>query len=336
LKKNKVYIIAEIGVNHDGNIAKAKKLIRESKKSGADCVKFQLYKTSELITKNTPMANYQKINLRKSLKVGKMLMKYELSIENIQKLKSYCEKIKIDFLCTPFDMTSIKNLKKIGLNRLKISSSDNVNTQLLEYAAKNFKDIIISTGMTELGDIKYAFNVIKKYFLNLNNLTILHCNTDYPTPFSDVNMNCLISLKKIFKTKVGYSDHTLGIYAPIIAVTLGARCIEKHITLDKNAIGPDHKSSILPSEFKEMVTAVRITQSALGSEIKKITNSEYKNIIPSKKSIVAKEFIKKGDIFSLKNITVKRPGDGLSPKLWHKVIGKRAKKNFLNDDFIIL
>lgn len=329
-----VYIIAEAGVNHNGDINLAKKLIDEAKKSGADAVKFQTFKAEKLVTKTAMKADYQNKNDKSSQSQYEMLKKLELSYDNFRELLQYCEVVGIDFLSSAFDLESIDFLDNLGMNLFKVPSGEITNLPYLKKIAQTGKQVIISTGMSTYGDIEAALEVL--YENNAEDVIVLHCNTEYPTPMGDVNLTAMKSIETAFNVKVGYSDHTIGIEIPVAAVALGALVIEKHFTLDKTMDGPDHKASLNPAELTDMVTAIRNVEMALGHGVKKLSNSEKNNLDIVRKSIVANEDIVEGDVFTEDNLTVKRPGTGLSPMEWENVIGKTATKSFAEDDVITL
>jgi N,N'-diacetyllegionaminate synthase len=330
-----VFIIAEAGVNHNGEINLAKKLIDVAIEARADAVKFQTFKADEVISSFAPMAEYQKKNLGKEETQLEMVKELELSFEDFVELKKYCDEKGIMFLSTPFDIQSARFLKDLDLEIFKIPSGEITNYPLLREIGSYKKKVILSTGMADLGDIEDAIDVLLEFGTKREDITLLHCNTEYPTPMEDVNLRAIITLREAFKVNVGYSDHTLGIEIPIAAVALGATVIEKHFTLDKNLPGPDHKASLEPYELKAMVKAIRNIEKALGTGIKKPSKSEIKNINIARKSIVAKRNIKKGEIFTDENITTKRPGTGISPMKWNEVIGKRASRDFRKDEEIM-
>jgi len=329
-KKQKVFIIAEAGVNHNGNINLAKKLIDAAKIAGVDAVKFQTFKSENLVIKNTKMTDYQKKNVGKKESQLKMLKKLELNYEDFIKLKKYCNKKKIIFLSTPHSKDAIDFLEPL-VSAYKIGSGDLTNLPFLKKIAKTKKPIVLSTGMANLKEVREAINVI----LPINKkLILLHCTTNYPCPLKEVNLRAMLTLKKEFNLPVGYSDHTLGIMVPIMAVALGARILEKHFTLDKNLPGPDHKASLNPKELEEMVMAVRDTEDALGSD-KKIPTENERNVKKFvRKSIVAKIDIPKGNVIKKNMLTIKRPGIGISPKQINKIIGCVTKKNIRKDTLI--
>ncbi|MFV0237891.1 MAG: N-acetylneuraminate synthase [Flavobacteriales bacterium] len=331
-----VVIIAEAGVNHNGDINLAKKLIETAADAGADYVKFQTFIAEESISVNSKKAQYQIENTgNKTESQLEMVKKLELSPKMHEELIDHCNKNEIKFLSTAFDFRSIDLLKGYKLDLFKIPSGEVTNLPYLEKIAKeNYPQYYLSTGMCNLSDIEKAVRVLERSNIKRSNITILHCNTEYPTPMNDVNLKAMNTIQDAFKVDVGYSDHTLGIEVPIAAVALGAKVIEKHFTLDKNMKGPDHKASLEPNELKAMVLGIRNIENALGDGIKKPSTSEFKNIEVARKSIVAKKEIKKGTVFSEENITVKRPGTGISPMRWYEIIGKKALKDFLPDDLI--
>lgn len=333
--KKKTIIIAEAGVNHDGNFDKAIRLVDAAKFAGANIIKFQTFKTENLAIKNIKKPEYIKknIDLKKNTQF-EILKKLELSNSVLKKIINYCKKIKIEFMSSPFDLESIKLLHKLGIKRFKIPSGEINNIPYLEEIGKLNKEIIISTGMSDLLEIKRALNILLKFGTKKSKITVLHCTTDYPTRFKDVNLNAMNEIKRKLGVNVGYSDHTIDITVPIAAVTLGALVIEKHITLNNNSKGPDHKASLNKYDFKKMVDSIKNLEISLGSKIKNITESEKKNIRLIRKSIVAKCKIQKGDFFTIKNLTTKRPGNGISSSKWYEIIGKKSKYNFEKDDFI--
>jgi N,N'-diacetyllegionaminate synthase len=329
---SKVFIIAEAGDNHNGDFKLAKKLVDVAKESKADAIKFQTFKTENLVVKTAPKAQYQSQFTSKNESQFDMLKSLELSFSEFEKLASYCKEVGIIFLSTAFDLESVDFLSKLDLSIWKIPSGEITNLPYLIEIAKLNKPIIISTGMCEIFEIKQSLQIIRQH--SSNDITLLHCNTEYPTPFSDVNLLAMQTLGKEFSCKFGYSDHTRGILVPIAAAALGASVIEKHFTLDKNMIGPDHKASLEPLELNEMVKAIRKVEIILGSSNKTVSESEKKNIIVARKSIVANKSIKKGEIFNEKNLTTKRPANGINPMKWFDVIGKRANKNYAKDEVI--
>ena len=333
---NKVIIIAEAGVNHNGSIKIAKKLIDVATRSGADFVKFQTFKAEKLVTKSARKADYQQKNIGNDESHFSMLKKYELSREDHIELIEYSNHKKIKFLSTGFDIESIDLLLSLNISVLKVPSGEITNLPLLRHIAIQNKKVILSTGMSTMDEIKQSVDVLLKNGLKKELLTILHCNTEYPTPIKDVNLKAMLSIKNKFDVEVGYSDHTLGIEIPIAAVALGANVIEKHFTLDRSLPGPDHPASLIPKELKSMVDCIRNIEKSMGDGVKKVSASEKKNIIVARKSIVAKTNINIGDKFSNKNIDVKRPATGLSPMLWDDIVGKKSRYNFKKDDLIKL
>lgn len=332
IKMSRTYIIAEAGVNHNGDINLAKKMIYEAKKAGVNAVKFQTFISKNLVSGYAPKADYQKKATNSSESQQEMLKKLELSFEDFTLLQEYANELDIDFLSTPFDDESIEFLKNLEMPFWKIPSGEITNLPYLMKIEETKKPIILSTGMSTMVEIEEALNVFKNY--NRSNIILLHCNTEYPTPFCDVNLNAMNTLKDKFNVKVGYSDHTEGIEVPIAAVALGAVVIEKHFTLDKNMEGPDHKASLEPYELMSMVNAIRNIENSLGDGDKIPSESEKKNIAIVRKSIVAKKNILKGDVFTEENIMAKRPGNGISPMKWFDVLGKIAIRDFNIDEAI--
>ncbi len=326
------FIIAEAGVNHNGEFRLAKRLIDVAKKAGADAVKFQTFKAESLVTKSTEMADYQKRNIGKKESQFKMLKKLELAQEDFLRLKRYADSKKILFLSTPYDKESVDILKKLRVPAFKISSADITNYPLLVYVAKKNLPIILSTGMSTLAEVEEAINVIKG--AGNEKLILLHCTFNYPTKMEEVNLRAIKTLWQAFQIPVGYSDHTMGLEVPTAALALGAVVIEKHFTLDRNLPGPDHKASLEPDELKEMIEKIRNIEMALGSPIKSPTKSEIANRKISRRSIVAKTFIPKGEKITAQMLSVKRPGTGISPKYFRKIIGGRALQNIRSDELI--
>ena len=329
-----VFIIAEAGVNHNGSIELAKKLVDIASSSGVDAIKFQTFKARNLVTKTAPKADYQIQNMKNKDSQYDLLRKLELNIQAHEELINYCMKKNIIFLSTPFDVQSANMLHKLKLEIFKIPSGEITNLPYLRYIGSLRKKVILSTGMSNLSEIKEALEVLIDSGTQRNNITILHSNTMYPTPIEDVNLNAMQTIKNEFGVPVGYSDHTLGIEIPIAAVALGASCIEKHFTTDKSLDGPDHKASLDPIELRLMVKSIRNIEIGMGGFEKKPSPSEIPNLLPTRKSICAARAIKKGEIFTEENITTKRPANGLSPMLWDQVINKVATKNYQVDDLI--
>jgi len=331
---NKTFIIAEAGVNHNGILELARKMIDAAVDAGADAVKFQSFKAENLLSKSAPKADYQKISTGSSETQFEMIKKLELDGNAHKSLFLYCREKKIQFLSSPFDLDSIDLLNKMGMKNFKIPSGEITNLPYLRTIGGLNKKVIMSTGMADLKEVEDAIDVLKNAGTELKNITVLHCNTEYPTPFEDVNLKAMQTIAAAFKVKVGYSDHTLGIEVPVAAVALGASIIEKHFTLDKNMEGPDHKASLEPHELKAMSKAIRNIENALGDGIKEPSPSELKNKPIARKSIVAACDIKKGEVFTNKHITVKRPGTGVSPMLWDEIVGKTSAKDYQKDDLI--
>ncbi|MDC0239201.1 N-acetylneuraminate synthase [Candidatus Thioglobus sp.] len=329
-----VFIIAEAGVNHNGSVELAKQLIDIAKKTGADAVKFQTFKAECFVTKNAIKANYQKQNSKKLESQFEMIKKLELNIDAHIKLIEYCNKKNIIFLSSPFDHDSIDLLNKLGLKILKIPSGEITNLPYLRHIGSLGKKVILSTGMSTLDEVGEALSILIRAGTNKEDITVLHANTMYPTSMSDVNLRAMLAIQKEFDIAVGYSDHTLGVEVGIAAVAMGASVIEKHFTLDKDMEGPDHKTSLEPKELKKMVLAIRNIEKALGSKEKKPSPSESVNIEIVRKSIVASQNIKKDDLLTEANITVKRPGDGISPMKWDEIIGLTASKDYNADELI--
>ena len=328
----KVYIIAEAGDNHNGDFNTALKLVDVAKRAGADCVKFQTFVTEEIISKYAEMAEYQKKNTGKEESQFEMVKRLELSFDEFRKIKEYCDRVGIQFLSTPFDLKSVDFLNELGVPFFKIPSGEITNYPYLIKIAHTGKPVVMSTGMCEPDEILAAINVLEKN--GSGEITLLHCNTEYPTPLKDVNLYAMRTMKKMFGKKVGYSDHTKGIEVPVAAVALGACVIEKHFTLDKNMPGPDHKASLEPDELGRMVKNIRNIEIALGDGVKRVSESERKNIAIARKSIVARRNIQEGEILTEENLAVKRPGTGINPMQWMEVLGTRAVSDFKEDELI--
>lgn len=331
---NRTYIIAEAGVNHNGNFDLAKKMIYEAKIAGVDAVKFQTFKSDNLVSSFAEKAEYQKKTTDSQESQLDMLKNLELTFKEFQLLNEYALSLDIDFLSTPFDDDSIEFLSTLNMPFWKIPSGEITNLPYLMKIEKTKKPIILSTGMSVMDEITEALSVFRNY--DRKDITLLHCNTEYPTPFVDVNLKAMKTLRDKFNVNIGYSDHTEGIETPIAAVALGATVIEKHFTLDRNMPGPDHKASLEPDELAHMVKAIRHIEIALGNGEKTPSESEKKNILNIRKSIVAKCKIKKGDLFTIDNLTTKRPGNGISPMRWFDVLGKVAQDDFNIDEDIKL
>lgn len=329
----RVLIIAEAGINHNGDIEIAKTLVRAAKESGANVVKFQTAKINSLVSKNAKMADYQKKNMGKEESQKEMLSKLLLPFDSFVVLAGYCREIGIQFLSTPFDIESIHFLKSL-VAFWKVPSGEITNYPYLVEIAKTGMPVIMSTGMSELSEIDDAMKVLKDN--GCSDITLLHCNTQYPTPYEDVNLLAMNTLKERYGVPVGYSDHTNGIEVSIAAAALGAEVIEKHVTLDKTMEGPDHKASLEPYELKTMVCSIRNIEKALGSVEKTTSRSEMPNKVVARKSIVAKREIAAGETLSEDNITTKRPGNGISPMRWNEILGKKAVRSFAEDELLEL
>ncbi|EHL3469413.1 N-acetylneuraminate synthase [Salmonella enterica] len=336
---SKVYIVAEIGCNHNGNFQLAQEMVKEAKKAGVDAVKFQTFKADKLISKYAPKAEYQiKVTGNEESQL-EMTRKLELPYDEFIKLEEYAKQLGLDVFSTPFDFDSIDFLASRNQKVWKIPSGELLNLPYLEKIAQlpiADKKIVLSTGMATIEEINLSLKVFSDNGISPENITILHCNTEYPTPFEDVNLNTICGFKKIFEQyNIGFSDHSPGYFAGIASVPYGITFIEKHFTLDKNLEGPDHKASVTPDELKLLCEGIRAVEVSLGSYVKLVTNSERKNKIVARKSIVAKCAIKKGEIFTIDNITTKRPGNGISPMHWYGVLGEKAEKDFEEDQLIV-
>lgn len=326
-----ILIIAEAGVNHNGRYDLACRLADAAKAAGADCVKFQTFRSGNLVSRTARKADYQKDTTGEGSQI-EMLRKLELSYDEFRALKEYCDRIGICFLSTPFDLESIAFLNSVGIPFWKIPSGEVTNLPYLVALARTGRPVVMSTGMCEMSEIGEAINVLKAH--GTKEIRLLHCNTEYPTPFRDVNLTAMLTMKEQFGVEVGYSDHTQGVEVPIAAAALGAQIIEKHFTLDRNMEGPDHKASLEPDELALMVRSIRHIEEALGTGEKKPSGSEGKNRAVARKSIVAKTSICAGELLTEENITVKRPGTGISPMKWYEVLGTRAVRDFEEDELI--
>ena len=327
-------IIAEAGVNHNGDIQLAKKLVEEASKSKVDVVKFQTFKASNLVTVYAKKADYQLKFSAESDKQFEMLQKLELNEEQHKELKELANTRNLEFLSTAFDVESLQMLVSLGINRIKIPSGEITNLPYLRFIAAQKKKVILSTGMSTLKDIENALSVLFAGGVKKEDITVLHCTTDYPAKMDEVNLNAMVSIGKEFGVSMGYSDHTEGIEVSIAAVALGAVVIEKHFTLDRNLPGPDHKASLEPSELTALVDGIRNIEVAMGDGNKRPMKSELANLNAARKSLVAGQRIRKGDLFSAENVTVKRPGSGISPMEWDSIIGTVSDKNYEVDDLI--
>ena len=329
-----VFIIAEAGVNHNGSIELAKQLIDVAVEAGVDAVKFQTFKAENLVSKNAQKADYQKLTTSTDESQFEMIKKLELDVNTHKELIAYCQEKNITFLSTPFDHDSINMLNDLGLGIFKIPSGEITNLPYLRHIGSLGKRVVLSTGMATLQEVRSALTVLIKSGTKKENITILHANTMYPTPMEDVNLNAMLTIQKELDIAIGYSDHTIGIEVDIAAVAMGASIIEKHFTLDRSMKGPDHRSSLEPDELKVMVSAIRNIERALGSNKKKPSPSESVNIEVVRKSIVASQDIEKGEMLTVNNIMVKRPGNGISPMKWDDIIGAVASKDYKIDDLI--
>jgi len=329
-----VFIIAEAGVNHNGSIELAKKLIDVAHNAGADAVKFQTFKAKHLVSKKAEKAAYQKETTDSSETQFEMIKKLELDVDTHKELMEYCKRKNIMFLSTPFDHESIEMLNDLGLNIFKIPSGEITNLPYLRHIGSLKKKVILSTGMADIGEIEDALDVLVNAGTDKDKITVLHANTMYPTPMEDVNLRAMSTIGNTFNVGFGYSDHTLGIEVDIAAVALGATVIEKHFTLDKSMDGPDHKASLEPVELEAMVEGIRNIEKALGLTTKKPSPSEEPNKVVARKSIVAASDIVKGELFTENNLAVKRPGSGISPMRWDEIVGQRAARNYNEDDMI--
>jgi N,N'-diacetyllegionaminate synthase len=334
--RNRCLIIAEAGVNHNGDLALAKQLVEAAAQAGADLVKFQTFTADQLATSHAKMAEYQRVNTGELSSQLEMLRHLELSPADHEKLMAHCDSCGIGFFSSAFDLDGLSYLHSIGAQRFKVPSGEITNLPYLRHMASFGMPVILSTGMSNMGEIEEAIDTMESAGLARNFLTVLHCNTEYPTPAHDVNLNAMVSIRQAFGVEVGYSDHTLGTEVPIAAVALGAKVIEKHLTLDRSMLGPDHKASLEPTEFAAMVCSIRNIELAMGNGIKRSSNSEKKNIPIARKSLVAIAPIRAGDSFSDLNIGAKRPGMGLSPMLWDEVVGRIARRDFAVDELIEL
>jgi len=336
MNQNQVLIISEAGVNHNGSLETAKQLVDVASEAGADIVKFQTFSADRLVTISANKAEYQNQTTDASESQHAMIQKLELSREMHEDIIAYCKQCNIEFFSTGFDTQSIDMLVDLGLEQFKIPSGEITNLPYLRHIGKFGKPVILSTGMAILGEIEAALDVLESSGTQRKNITVLHCNTEYPTPMEDVNLRAMIGIKEAFGVAVGYSDHTLGNEVPVAAVALGATVIEKHFTLDRTLPGPDHKASLEPEELKAMVQAIRNIEKALGDGIKRPSPSEMKNKPIARKSLVAVIAIRAGECFTDTNLAVKRPGTGISPMRWDEVIGRTAMRDFEIDELIEL
>lgn len=329
-----VIIIAEAGVNHNGSFELAKKMVDAAKEAGVDYVKFQTFNPKKLVSQYAEKAEYQKETTGSDETQLQMLQKLTLTEDHFLSLRDYCRKVGIGFISTPFDLDSIAFLETFDMDFWKVPSGEVTNLPYLEAIARTKRKVVMSTGMCDMNEIQDAIEVLEKN--GTPEITLLHCNTQYPTPYEHVNLSAMNSIRDALHKEVGYSDHTQGIEVPIAAVAMGATVIEKHFTLDKNMEGPDHKASLNPIELQQMVEAIRNIEQAIGNGLKEPSSSELANMAVARKSIVASRDIKQGEIFSEENLTTKRPGTGISPMKWYEVIGKVAPRDFSEDEIIEL
>ena len=329
-----VIVIAEAGVNHNGSFELAKKMVDAAKEAGVDYVKFQTFNPKKLVSKYAEKAKYQKETTGSDETQLQMLQKLTLTEDNFLSLRDYCKEVGIGFISTPFDLDSIAFLETFDMDFWKVPSGEVTNLPYLEAIARTKRKVVMSTGMCDMNEIQDAMEVLEKN--GTTEITLLHCNTQYPTPYEHVNLSAMNSIKDAMHKEVGYSDHTQGIEVPIAAVAMGATVIEKHFTLDKNMEGPDHKASLDPTELKQMVRAIRNIEKAIGNGLKEPSSSELANKAVARKSIVASRDIEQGEVLSEENLTTKRPGTGISPMKWYEVIGKVASRDFSEDEMIEL
>lgn len=331
---NDVYVIAEAGVNHNGCIERALEMVRVAKECGADAVKFQTFKANTLVSKSAPLAKYQERNVKDCDSQFELIRRLELSESYHKVLMEECKRQSIDFMSTPFDIESALFLQNLGMSVFKIPSGEITNLPYLEVVASLGKPIILSTGMSELDEVKRAVDLLLAKGSSLQDLTVLHCTTQYPTPMEEVNLKAMLDIQESLKCAVGYSDHTLGIEVPMAAVSLGAQVIEKHFTLDRKLDGPDHLASLEPAELEKMIEGIRNLQKALGEKRKTVVECERPNQIVARKSIVASRVIQKGELFTVENLTTKRPGNGISPWKWYELLGKTSRRYYGYDELI--
>ena len=332
----KTLIIAEAGVNHNGDITQAKRLVDIAAECGADLVKFQMFDANNLATKNAPKADYQIHATNSSESQQSMLSKLALTEDMVKELFAYSEGKNIGIFATGFDILSVKTLIKLGQDRFKIPSGEITNLPLLRYVGQQNERVFLSTGMCDLAEVEFAIKILINSGTHKDKIIVLHCTSAYPAPMIDINLNAMQTMQKAFNVSVGYSDHSQGIEVAIAAVALGASVIEKHFTIDKNLPGPDHKASLEPAELSSMITGIRNIEEARGNGIKRVMPSEISNQLIARKSIVTKVNIKKGEIFSYDNLTTKRPGTGVSPLKIDEIIGTKSDRDYLADELIEL
>ena len=329
---NKTLIIAEAGVNHNGNVHTAMQMIDKAKECGCDCIKFQTYKTGQLVTKAAPKADYQVVNTKNEDSQYAMLQNLELSYDDFFQLKQHCSETGIDFMSTPFDRESVDLLQALGVSVYKMSSGDITNKPLLEYVAEKQKPIILSTGMCTMQEVHEAVDWVENK--GNHQITLLHCTSNYPAPYEEVNMKAMLTMKQEFDYNIGYSDHTEGIIIPIMAVAMGAMIIEKHFTLDKCMEGPDHKASLDVGELKDMVQAIRTIERAMGDGRKIPVASELSTRIAARKSIVLNHAMSEGTVLKAADISVKRPGTGIPPKYIGQIVGKALCRDMAEEEVL--
>jgi len=332
----KTLIIAEAGVNHNGDITQAKRLVDIAAECGADLVKFQMFDANNLATKDAPKADYQINATNSSESQQTMLSKLVLTEDMVNELFAYSKEKNIGIFATGFDIMSVKTLIKLGQDRFKIPSGEITNLPLLRYIGQQNEQVLLSTGMCELAEVEFAIKILINSGTLKEKITVLHCTSSYPAPMIDINLNAMLTMQKAFNVSVGYSDHSQGIEVALAAVALGASVIEKHFTIDKNLSGPDHKASLEPAELRSMIIGIRNIEEARGNGIKRVMPSEISNLLVARKSIVTKVNIKKGEIFSYDNLTTKRPGTGVSPLKIDEIIGTKSNRDYLADELIEL
>ena len=332
----KTLIIAEAGVNHNGDVTQAKKLVDVAAECGADLVKFQMFDANNLATKDAPKADYQIHTTNSSESQQTMLSKLALTEDMVEELFAYAKEKNIGIFATGFDVASVNTLIKLGQDRFKIPSGEITNLPLIRYVGQQNKQVLLSTGMCELSEVEFAIKILINSGTLKDNITVLHWTSAYPAPMIDINLNAMQTMQKVFDVSVGYSDHSQGIEVAIAAVALGASVIEKHFPIDKNLPGPDHKASLEPAELRSMIVGIRNIEEARGNGIKRVMPSEISNLLVVRKSIVAKSSIKTGEIFSYENLTTKRPGTGVSPLNLDEIIGTKSKRDYLADELIEL
>ena len=331
---NRTLVIAEAGVNHNGSIDTAIKMVDVAKNSGSDLIKFQTFKAENLVTRKAEKADYQKSTTGGVESQFEMLKKLELTPHMHEVLIEYCLSTGIGFISTPFDIESARYLDQFDLEYVKVPSGEITNLPYLEFVASLGRDVIMSTGMADLKEVEKAIEILTRMGLDRERLRVLHCNTEYPSPYADINLRAMLTIRDRLDVAVGYSDHSVGIEVPIAAVAMGARVIEKHFTLDRSDVGPDHQASLEPEELNAMVASIRNIESALGDGEKRVSSSERKNIPIARKSIVTSRAVREGEEFSADNLTVKRPGTGISPMCWYEVLGRRSSRDYDADELL--